>query len=217
MDEDSRQIGIRECAAIGQPRGIAVRARCAGWIAAVAAALFTFWPAGELVAQDVEVLLPERECQVKYALLYSFGLLTTWPAETFAPPDTGPFVIGVLGDKPFPEYLTRIADTKKIQSRAIVIRRFRTPEEIRSCQILYVTSGVSADVEQAVVKMLAGRPVLIVSDHAPAGGRPATIQFVIEQGAVKFVLEANDAKARALHVDPRLLKLAKRTSSAPNP
>lgn len=195
-----------------------VRATWACWVAAIVAAFLAFWPATQAAAQEVEVLLPERECQVKYALLYSFGLLTTWPADTFAPPDAGPFVIGILGDKPFPEYLTRIAATKKIQGRAIVIRRFRTPEEVGACHILYVTSGVSADVEQAVVKKLAGKPVLIVSDHSSrGGGRPPTIQFVIEQGAVKFVLESGDAKARDLQVDPRLLKLAKRTSSDSNP
>src|SRR6185369_3485103 len=83
------------------------------WGIAVALALvFTVAPAG-VRAQDVEVLLPEKECQVKYALLYSFGLMTTWPAQAFDPPDTGPFVIGVLGSKPFPEYLERIAQTKK--------------------------------------------------------------------------------------------------------
>src|SRR5437868_2917663 len=91
-------------------------------------------------AQDVEVLLPEKECQVKYALLYSFGLLTSWPPQAFDPPETGPFVIGVLGNKPFPEYLERIAQTKKVQNRPIVIRRWKTPEEIGRCHILYVTN-----------------------------------------------------------------------------
>src|SRR5207248_3344589 len=115
-----------------------------------------------LVAQDVEVLLPEKECQVKYALLYSFGLLTTWPPQTFDPPDTGPFVIGVLGTKPFPEYLARIAETKKIQNRPIVIRRFKAPDEVRGCHLLYVTNAIAPESEQAVVRRLAKQPVLVV-------------------------------------------------------
>jgi hypothetical protein len=165
-------------------------------------------------AQDVEVLLPEKECQVKYALLYSFGLLTTWPPQTFDPPDTGPFVIGVLGTKPFPEYLARIAETKKVQNRPIVIRRFKAPDEVGGCHLLYVTNAVAPEAEQAVVRRLAKQPVLVVTERAtdsePSG---ATIQFLIEQGAVKFLLNTEAAKSHQLQIDPRLVKLAKRTTS----
>lgn len=164
-------------------------------------------------AQEVEILLPERECQVKYALLYSFGLLTAWPAQAFDPPDTGPFVIGVLGAKPFPEYLNRIAETKKVQGRQIVIRRYKTPEEIARCQILYFTSAVPLEVEQSVLQRLADQPVLTVNERPEAAGASATIQFLIEQGAVKFTLNTNSAKAHQLQFDPRLLKLAKRSTS----
>ena len=165
-------------------------------------------------AQDVEVLLPEKECQVKYALLYSFGLLTTWPREAFDPPDGGPFVIGVLGSKPFPEYLARIASTKKIQGRAIVIRRYKLPEEVQQCHILYITSSVTRQAEQAVMRKFAGRPVLLVGEPS-LDGHPSrvNIEFIIEQGTVKFDLNIEATKARHLHIDPRLLKLARRTTS----
>ncbi len=183
---------------------------CALLRGCVALALAVLSPA-LAAAQEVEVLLPEKECQVKYALLYSFGLLTTWPAQSFHPPEAGPFVIGVLGTKPFPEYLARIAETKKIQNRSIVVRRFKTPDDVAGCHLLYVTSSTAPDQEQAVVRKLALQPVLIVSERpAEAGPSEATIQFVIEQGVVKFVLNADAAKAHQLQIDPRLLKLAKR-------
>jgi len=184
------------------------------WGIAVALALvFTVAPAG-VRAQDVEVLLPEKECQVKYALLYSFGLMTTWPPQAFDPPDTGPFVIGVLGSKPFPEYLERIAQTKKVQNRAIVVRAWKSPEEIGRCHVLYITNAVALEVEQAVARKLSKEPVLIVSERAadaPTSG--AIIQFLIEQGTVRFVLNADAAKAHQLQIDARLQRLAKRTVS----
>lgn len=174
--------------------------------------LFALIPAAA-GAQQVEVLLPEKECQVKYALLYSFGLLTTWPAGAFEGAGNRPFVIGVLGDKPFPEYLDRIAANKKIQNRTIVIRRCKTADEIGSCHILYITSAVARDVEQAVLRKLAKEPVLMVGEHSPGPGDAQTvIQFIIEQGAVKFLLDAEAAKAHDLQIDPRLLTLRKQPS-----
>jgi len=185
--------------------------RAAGTLALLSLAALAPAPA---CGQDVEVLLPEKECQVKYALLYSFGLLTTWPAQSFDPPETGPFIIGVLGSKPYPEYLARIADSKKVQNRPIVIRRFKAPEEIGRCHLLYITNAVTLEVEHAVIRKLANQPVLVVSERPPeAGPSAAVIQFVIEQGAVKFALDTEAAKARQLQIDARLLKLAKRTSS----
>jgi len=168
------------------------------------------------ICQETEVLHPEKECQVKYALLYSFGLLTTWPADSFEPAADGPFIIGVLGAKPFPEYLARIAESKKIQGRKIVIRRFQAPEEVDRCHILYVTSGVSLEAEQAVARKFSDQPVLLVGERASeTAGKAGVIEFVIEQGAVKFLLNAEAAKTRGLQIDPRLLKLAKRPSPPP--
>lgn len=42
------------------------------------------------------VVLPERECQLKYAYLDSFSLLNSWPETAFDSP-SAPFVIGVYG------------------------------------------------------------------------------------------------------------------------
>jgi hypothetical protein len=210
MEAAGRQPDPRHCGVahlrLPEARFRAVNAVAVGLIVMLAPCCA--WP------QEVEVLLPEKECQVKYALLYSFGLLTTWPAQSFDPPETGPFVIGVLGSKPYPEYLARIAESKKVQNRPIVIRRFKAPEEIGRCHLLYITNAVTLEVEQAAVRKLADQPVLVVSERQPeAGASAAVIQFVIEQGAVKFVLDAEAAKARQLQIDARLLKLAKRSSS----
>jgi hypothetical protein len=195
-----------------RPSGALLRA--ARWIVSILVVAGLVMTRAFAPAQEVEVLLPEKECQVKYALLYSFGLLTAWPPESFEPADTGPFVIGVLGTKPFPEYLARIAASKKIQGRAIVIRHYKLPEEVKKCHILYVTSSVAKDSEQAIIRKFADQPVLLVSEPAAEGQESAAIiEFIIEQGTVKFVLDVEAAKAHHLHVDPRLLKLAKRTKS----
>jgi hypothetical protein len=210
MQGNKHTVEQSSCAAI-RPRSAAVRA-LGRHLAIILVVVMTIAGATRrATAQEVEVLLPEKECQVKYALLYSFGLMTTWPAESFGADVKASFVIGVIGTKPFPEYLARIATTKKIQGRQIAIQRYKEPDEIGRCQILYVTSSVTPEVERSIVRKLANEPVLVVSEQASElDENGATIRFVIEQGAVRFLLNAEAAKARRLQFDARLLNLAKR-------
>lgn len=165
-------------------------------------------------AQEVEVLLPAKEAQVKCAFLYSFGLMINWPDFAFPAADA-PFVIGVLGERPHSELLDRLAATKKIRGRTIIIRRYSKAEEIDACHILFVTAGVAPALEQAARQRLAKRPVVIVGERPLDGVQAAApVHFVIENQVVKFRIDLEAAKARQLQIDPRLLKLA--TTAAPS-
>ena len=188
-----------------------------GWLRAAAtfalALVLTGLVSAPAFPQEVEVLLPAKESQVKYALLYSFGLLTTWPADAFDGAED-PFVIGVLGEKPFPEYLNRIAETKKIHNRSIVIRRYKSVDAVGRCHLLYVTSAAPADAEQAAARKFADQAVLIVGERGGVKGKDATtIQMIVELGTVKFMLNLDAARTLGLQIDPRLQKLAKRAAS----
>ena len=69
-----------------------------------------------------------------------------------------PFVIGVLRVKPFPEYLARIAMTKKVQNRPIAIRRYKAGSEVGGCHLLYVPSAVTQEEEQAALRKVGPQP-----------------------------------------------------------
>ncbi len=182
-------------------------------VLALSAILVTLAACPAARAQEIEVLLPDKEAQVKCALLYSFSLLTTWPTEAFAD-DKSPFVIGVLGERPHLHYLDRVAEAKKeIRGRKLVIERYRTVDQIAACQVLFVAGTVPIDVEQAAIKRVAGRSLLVVGERPLAGSAaPTHIHFLIQNQRVKFLVDVAAAKARQLQIDPRLLTLA---SSAP--
>lgn len=60
--------------------------------------------------------------------------------------------------------LSDIAASKKIGQRRIVIQHFLSVEAIRSCQILFVTRGVSPQEQRQAVEKLVNQPVLIVGE-----------------------------------------------------
>ncbi len=160
-------------------------------------------------AQEQSVLIPERECKVKYVYLYSFALLTRWPARAFDQTDD-PFVIGVLGQKPFGRVLDEIARRKRLSGRRIVIRRFQNMEEYKPCHILYVTRTVPPEEVPGITQTLENQSVLLVGETPDFEKSGGVIGFEIESGNVKFNLNMKAARQRHLVITARLSRLANR-------
>lgn len=166
--------------------------------------------------QAVVVLLPEKEAQVKFALLYSFCLMIEWPAHAFADAKS-PVVIGVFGQRPHLSYLDRVAK-KEVRGRPVTIERYPSVSQIGHCHILFITGEVSPADEAAAIAKLAQAHTLVVGERLiDATAAPTHIHFVIENQVVKFHLDHDAVKKRQLTVDPRLIKLARLKSVAPPP
>ncbi len=161
--------------------------------------------AQEFARQDV--LLTERECKLKYAYLYSFSLLTTWPADAFET-ENSPFVIGVLGHKPYSNLLDQLAATRKSGSRRVLIRRFKTPDDYVDCHILYVTGSVSEQDSKAIVARTRKDPVLIVGESEGCEKAGGVMNFYFFGETVRFYLNLDEAHRRGLSANARLSKVA---------
>src|SRR5436190_11457693 len=85
-------------------------------------------------AQDLQA----TEYQVKAVLLFNFAKLVDWPSSAF-PDAASPIVIGVLGDNPFHDDLTRTVQGKTINNRPVVIKEFSSVAEARNCHILFIS------------------------------------------------------------------------------
>jgi hypothetical protein len=185
--------------------------RC--WAVALAIALASAAAPHHACCQEVEVLLPEKEAQVKCAFLYSFCLMVEWPAQAFSNAKS-PLVIGVLGDRPHLAYLDRVAK-KEVRGRTLVVERYPAVSEIGHCHILFITGNVSTADEAAAIAKLGQAHTLVVGERPlAAAAAPTHIHFVIVNQAVKFHLDHDAVKLRQLSVDPRLIKLARHKPAA---
>lgn len=160
----------------------------------------------QTVAQQ-NVVLPEKECQLKYVYLYSFGLLTAWP-ETAVGDADAPFVIGVFGEKPFGELLDRLAETKQIRGRPILIRRLKHLDDYKPCHILYITATVKEKARKALLAKTKQAPVLIVGESHKFEQTGAVINFYFSGQNLRFYLNLDEADRRHLSISARLIRLA---------
>lgn len=150
---------------------------------------------------------PQHEYNVKAAFLYSFGRYVDWPPTVFGGREA-PFVIGVLGEDPFGGALDRIAESKQIQRRPIVVHRMSSLEAYRPCHILFVPKTTSKEIQAAAIQKLGKSPVLLVGDEAGFARWGGTVSFFVEEDTVRFEINVDSVRRQRLTVDAKLLKLA---------
>ena len=149
---------------------------------------------------------PSLEYQVKAAYLMNFTKFVEWPAAAF-PARDAPITICVLGDDPFGPALDRIVEGQNVNGRPIRTRRSVPEANPQGCHVVFISQSERTGMEQ-IVSRLRGSGVLSVSElpgFADAGGM---IEFLLEEGKVRFHINPAAARAAGLTVSSRLLGVA---------
>jgi hypothetical protein len=147
------------------------------------------------------------EYQVKAAFLYNFAGFVDWPAEAFSGP-ADPIVTCILGKDPFGHWLKEAINGRSIEGRALTLRHIVRAAEAGSCQILFVGSSEPKRVWAALAGV---RKVLTVGECGDASEGGAIVNFVIEDGRVRFEINTEAAELARVRISSRLLSLARLT------
>ncbi|OGG52063.1 MAG: hypothetical protein A3F84_18365 [Candidatus Handelsmanbacteria bacterium RIFCSPLOWO2_12_FULL_64_10] len=146
------------------------------------------------------------EYQVKAAFLYNFAKFVEWPTEAFQDA-TSPFVIGVLGNDPFEGALDQTVRGKKVNGRAMAVRRLKE-EALGGCHILFISASEKRPLWQ-ILGCLKGSSVLTVGEMESFTQAGGIVNFVMKEGRVRFEINADGAERARLRVSSKLLALAK--------
>jgi hypothetical protein len=145
------------------------------------------------------------EYRVKAAYLLNFTRFVEWPAD---PADTGPLTICIAGTNPFDDVLDETLRDEQVGARAI---RSRPARESERCHVLFIPNGVSPD---AYIKSTRAQPVLTVGESPDFLRRGGIVNFFIENGKVRFEIDAERAERAGLRISSRLLRLARTPTEA---
>jgi hypothetical protein len=146
------------------------------------------------------------EYQVKALFLLRFAQFVEWPDTTFADAQA-PLVIGVLGQDPFGPSLDEAVAGETANRRSIVVQRYRNPDEIKRCHILFISGSEGERLEQIFAR-LRGRPILTVGDGEAFAWRGGVIRFLAENSRTRFRVNLTAAKEANLLVSSKLLRSA---------
>jgi hypothetical protein len=145
-------------------------------------------------AQDVS-----HEYQIKAAYLYNFLKYVEWPE-----PMNRTFLICVAGQNPFGNVLSGLTNNERVRGNPVktdVIPGFEP-----GCDVIFMprTSNIRAYLTAA-----AGMPILTVGETPRFIEQGGIVNFVLEDGKVRFEINRIAAERVGLRFSSRLLQLAK--------
>ena len=147
-------------------------------------------------------LKAQDEYQAKAFFIYNFTRLIEWPTD-----NKTEFVIGVVGNSPITEHLEKITSGKNVASQKIVIKHFKTTEEIADCNIIYVSNNFSSKIG-AIQDILKSNHTLIVGEKNGLTNEGAAINFVLNNNRLSFQINVTNAQKYGLKVSKSLVDMS---------
>jgi hypothetical protein len=136
--------------------------------------------------------------------LYKFSQLIKWPGTAAS----REFRIGVAGVTRLTPVLEQyFASKNKSSAIQYKVVRFETAQAITDCDMLYIAKEQLGSFDM-IVKKLAGKPTLLISEVPGLIRRGTCINLISEGGAsIKVQGNRNSLEAHQLKVSPEFLKL----------
>jgi hypothetical protein len=154
------------------------------------------------------------EYGVKAAFLYNFTKFVEWPASAFS--ERGSLHLCVLGTDPFGKSLSSVVEGEEVQGRPITLLRIDSLDDPRLCHILFL-SRPEAERFPAVLAAVRGAPVLTVGQAPGLLEKGLGINFVLQEGKVRFEINQEAAERAGIKISSKLLRLATRVKGSPGP
>jgi hypothetical protein len=151
------------------------------------------------------------EYQAKANFLAKFPIFIEWP-EAALPLAHAPFLICVFGDFPFGTALAEKTRGTVAHERHVEIRWIRKEQELRSCQILFVSRSQQKRYSQ-VLEVVRGQSVLTVGETTEFLDAGGIVSFAMQEETLQFEVNLAEANKAHLRISSQMLALARRVAS----
>lgn len=146
-----------------------------------------------------------NEYHVKAAFILNFARFIEWPSDGYG--EGGALVVGIVGDDPFGGSLDQLSGSI-VNGHRIVIRRFKSGDYLRACQILFVSSSERNRLGK-ILESVSGSSVLTIGELPQFNQAGGIIKFVVQDDKVRFEINTRVASQARLRISSKLLALSK--------
>lgn len=146
-----------------------------------------------------------QEHEVKAAYLYRFLSFMEWPQAS-----TAPIVVGFVGAEEIAAELERVTPGRTAQGRPVIVRRLKPGDSPAGAHLVMVGRG-----ESERIGALARQGAFVVGEADGALDRGAAINFLLEEGRVRFEVSLPAAERSRVRVSSRMLAVASNVRGAP--
>jgi hypothetical protein len=153
------------------------------------------------VAPVLLVHAQQDERAVRAAYVFNLTKYVTWPKQKER------LTIGVTGPGNSGPVLKKILEGKSTNGRKIAVVLHPSPEEIRDCDLVYVTENSPRDIH-SVLRSISGRPILTVGEGSEFARSGGMIALVRAQDQMELDVNVDALEAAQLQVSSAVLRLA---------
>jgi len=148
-----------------------------------------------------------EEYKVKAIFLYNFTQFVDWPETVFMSPEE-PFIIGIVGDDPFGNYIDETVRGEYIGTHPIIIKRCHDIRSTLTCHMLYINS-TDKEMVRTILNAVSDKNILTVSDDPSFNKLGGIIRFYTEDNKIRFQINLSRSKEAKLSISSKLLSVAK--------
>jgi hypothetical protein len=143
-----------------------------------------------------------EEHDAKAAFVLKLVNFVQWPSEQH-----NDLVIGFIGADATGDALQRLASGKSVNGRGIVVRRLGLDGDLKACQVIFVGASERKNTP-SVLERLRGTSVLTVGESDGFGQHGGIVNLLLNEGRIRFEVNAHAAERAHLQISSRLLSLA---------
>lgn len=140
--------------------------------------------------------------RIKTAYVYNFAKFVELPST-----DDGLIRLCVLGKDDLSGAMLSL-NRRMAQGREIVVSKDVTLDQLKDCSMVFVSEADSRQLP-AVVRLLSGAPVLLVSDGRQAVDQGAHLALLFNDDRVEFDVNLLSLQKSKIHASSQMLKLAR--------
>ncbi len=156
-----------------------------------------------IVSSSFKLAVVDTNSKMKAIFIMNFTKLIEWPQSY----REGNFVVGVVGESPLFDELSKMAKTKKVANQTLQIKKFTSPSEISNCHILYLSKDESNEISE-VLKKIKTNSTLVITEEKGLVDKGAGINFIVKDNRQKFELNKKNVEKYKLKVSSNLESLA---------
>lgn len=148
--------------------------------------------------------------ELKAIYLYNFLKFVQWPENTCKIHDGRTRLISVLGDSPFNKILKAMQEKLKESDKdfqLIFHGPYRKDMEFTCCCLMFITASEQTNLP-AILKKLAGKPILTVSDLESLYDQGIMITMVTYENRIRWVINRQPVNKSGLKLSSKLLDIA---------
>lgn len=116
----------------------------------------------------------------------------------------GDFVIGVVRDKEMANWLKSQSAGKKFGFQDVVIKEYKSIEEVEHCQVIYVSNNFNFNKQAEVLLDKVGKDCLVITEVEGACTKGAMINFVVREEKLRFELHKKNAQFGGIQFSAKL-------------